>query len=119
VTQGAVALWFGKAWRWLRRWWGVVAGVVGVAIGAAIAIGAYQRKVRSLRDAVEVERAQREIAELRGRRAELLAQDKHDEAEVQSIDVKLEENRQAITEARKRADVPDDELADEFARLGY
>jgi hypothetical protein len=97
----------------------VVAGVVGVAIGAAIAVGAYQRRVSSLRDAVTVEHAQREVAELRGRKAELLAADKHDAAAVLVVDTKLEENRQAIAAARKKADVPDAELAAEFERLGY
>lgn len=108
---------------WLRKWWKVVAGAVGgllvVGIPAALAFGAYRRKVAGLRDAVEVEKAKGRIAALRARREELLAQDEKDEAEVLRLDAELEENRLAIETARRRADVPDEELEDEFARLGY
>lgn len=108
---------------WLRKWWKVLVGVLGglvvVGIPAALAVGAYRRKVAGLRDAVEVEKAKGKIAALRARREELLALDEKDESEVLRIDAELEENRLAIETARRRADVPDEELADEFARLGY
>lgn len=110
-------------WGWLRKWWKVIVPALGgalvVALGAALAVGAYRRKVAGLRDALEVERALREVEVLRARREELLAQDDRDEEKVREIDVALEENRLAIETARRRADVPDDELAEEFARLGY
>lgn len=111
--------WLRAAWAWLRRWWGVVAAAAGVLVGGLLAWGAYRRGVASAQDAVEVERTLRAIAELRGRREELKAQDKVDELEVARIDDQLEANRQRIEEARRRADVPDDELAEEFKRLGY
>lgn len=112
-----------KAWAWLSRWWKIVAGAVGgalvIGIGAFIAVGAYKRKVRSLKDAVKVERAVRNVAELRGRRQEVLAQDAKDEASVRKIDDKLEENRRHIAEVRDRAGVSAEDLVEELDHLGY
>lgn len=108
-----------KVWQWLKKWWGLIAGAVGLTIGAFLVWGTYKRKVNTVRDALEVEKARTDIARLRGRREELMAQDQVDESEVLAIDVQLEENKQAIVEARRRAEVPDHELEDEFARLGY
>jgi hypothetical protein len=112
-----------KTWVWLKRWWKTVAGAAGgalvIGIGAFIAVGSYKRKVASLKDAVKVERAINNVAELRGRRQEVLAQDAKDEVSVQEIDNKLEENRRRIAEVRERAEVSAEDLVEELNRLGY
>jgi len=116
-------IWLRAVWAWLRRRWKVAAGVVGgalvVGVGAFLAVGAYRRRVSGLRDALDVERARRDVAELRARREELMTADAADERAVAEIDVRLDENRDRIAAARRRADVPDDELEAEFARLGF
>jgi hypothetical protein len=108
-----------KVWQWLKRWWKVIAGALGTLIVSFLVWGAYKRKVNSLRDAIDVEKVKTDIARLRGRREELMNQDQVDEAEVAAIDAKLESNKQAIIEVRRRANVPNDELEAEFEKLGY
>lgn len=106
----------------LKRWWAVLASVLGV-IGAAVigfmAWGVYNKRAITLGDNIKVENAKQRIAELRGRRSVLAEQDEIDESEVSRIDEELEANRQAIVEIRSRASVADNELEREFARLGF
>lgn len=112
-----------KFWSWLQRWWKVVVGTVGgavvVGVGAFIAVGEYKRRTAGLSDALEVEKARRDVARLQGQRDELLRQDVHDEEEISRVDEQLEANRKRIEEVRRRADVPAEELAQELAELGY
>lgn len=108
-----------KIWTWLKRYWGIIVGALGVGIGALVAGTIYRRQNGSLRAALEAERAKGKIRELRGRRELLLEQYERDEQEITAIDVDLEENRRAIEAVRKSAGVPDDQLAEEFRRLGF
>lgn len=112
-------IWLKKTWAWLKKYWGVVVGTAAAVVVGALAAGAYRRKATGLKAAIEVEQTLRRVENLRGQREELMRQDEVDEVRVKEIDDALEENRKAIVEARKRAEVPDDELADELARLGY
>lgn len=93
-------------------------GAVGVLVVGLIAWGEFSRKAVTPADGIKAEKARRKIAELQGRRAELLAQDAIDVAETEEVDAALADNRREIEGVRRRADVPVEDLEAEFCRLG-
>lgn len=112
-------MWLRAVWHWLRRWWAALVVPLGVLAGSLLVWGTYRRNVTSFGGAMDVERAKRAIAALRSRRGELKVQTKADELELARIDIQLEINRQRIEAVRKQANVPVEQLAKEFKRLGY
>jgi len=115
----SIMLYLKVAWAWIKKWWGLIVGVVGLIAGAVIAATVYRSKTGGLRAGLEVTKAKQDIAVLRARREALMEQDDRDEAEVTAIDIDLEENRWTIEAVRKAAGTPDNELAAELARLGF
>ena len=108
-----------KIWTWIKKYWGIIAGVVGIVAGSVIAATIFRRKNGNLRSALEAEKARSKIKKLQAARKILAEQDQIDEQEILDLDVELEENRQALEAVRESADVPDEEIAAEFDRLGF
>ncbi|MDQ3170035.1 MAG: hypothetical protein M3Q55_07865 [Acidobacteriota bacterium] len=108
------------AWAWLRKWGGALAlGLLGI-LGAGWAIRARREQLGQVKDALAVERAQREIAELKGRRDQLLATVNTDHVLVATIDAQLDANKRKLVEAHEdHEDLSDAEVADAFQKLGY
>jgi hypothetical protein len=110
-----------KAWVWIREWsWALLLAVFAL-VGAGWAVRRKHIEAGAVRDALAVERAQRKIAELRGRRDQLLAELPRDHALVRAIDDELDENKREIVEAHEGLSegLSDEEVADAFRRLGY
>lgn len=103
----------------LRKYWKALVAAVGLAVVAVLTVGAYRRRAVSLADAIAAEKAISKIAELRSRRAELERADERDELRIATIDFQIDAYKETIAKVRKRADVPPEELLEEFARLGY
>lgn len=108
-----------KLWQWVRKWWAALAVGVGILVWAVLSVGAYNRETVSFVDALKVERYRQRVLELRRLREVLLAEDQADTAKVEAIDRELERNLEEIEAARDRANVDDDALAKEFAKLGF
>lgn len=108
------------AWAWLRAWgWALLLGLLGL-LGAGWAIRRQHERLGEVQDALAVERAQRAIAELRGRRDQLLTEVTADHALVVSLDEDLAANKRKLVEAHVGgAGLTQDEVDDAFQKLGY
>jgi hypothetical protein len=108
-----------RAWAWLRRNAVLLLGGVALLLGAYLLWRRSRDEIASLTDALKVERTRREIAVLQEQRRALVEQDEAAEEQVEAIDALLAENRRAAVEAAKRVEgLTDDEVEQEFARLG-
>lgn len=112
--------WLKTAWAWLRAHaWPIVVSLIA-ALGMGLLWQHHKRKLGSLKDLVEVEKAQREIAALKARREALLERAEEKQTEIVVIDERIAEHKRAIVAAHEEVDaLDDDQIADAFARLGY
>jgi hypothetical protein len=89
-------------------------------LGAGILWRYHKGKVASLKDLLEVERAQTEIAALNARRHALRAQGEAKVREIVEIDARIAERERTIVAFHEEVDNMDDaEVAAAFDRLGY
>jgi hypothetical protein len=108
-----------RAWGWLRRNAVLLLGGVALLLGAYLLWRRHKGEIASLKDALKVERTRREIAVLQEQRRALVARDEAAEGQIEVIDVLLAENRRAAVENAKRVrGMTDDEVEQEFSRLG-
>lgn len=110
----------GQAWAWVRAHGSLLAG----ATIAVLAFLLYRRnradQVTSLRGALAVAKAERDVAALTERRDAALARADATEADVRGIDEKLAETRQRIVEHRTGAsNLNAEQVLAEYRRLGY
>lgn len=109
-----------SALRWVWKHLAMVASAIVAVLLGVLAWGAYERKVGKLKDSIKVEKAKGQIAGLQARRKALIENAEGKQAEIQEVDRKLVENKRAIVEATEEVkDLTDDEIEDEFRRLGY
>jgi hypothetical protein len=109
-----------KYLRWIKD------NIVAV-LGAIVAILAFilyrkwkQGQVNSLKDALSVEKATRDIKSLDTKRKMIGERIEGREAEIAEINEKLDDNKRAIVEARTGAKgLSSEEILAEYRRLGY
>lgn len=109
-----------KVWDWIKKWWGLLVGGL-IAILAAVFLGRklWRDRLQS-QDKEKLDNAEREMEYLRGLRNEVERDIGEQTEEVKDIDRRIEEQREVIRETmRTGAGMSDDEIAAEFARLGY
>lgn len=109
-----------RIWAWLKKWGALIVGV----LLAVLTLGYVGRKVWRDRlvaeDKAKIEKAEREMAALRVRREEVEKLIGPQDAAVAKLDEQIEEQREVIRETmRTGAGMSDEEVAAEFARLGY
>jgi hypothetical protein len=109
-----------RAWNWIRAHTGeLLAGAVAV-IAFLVWRSLRGDEATSLKGALAVARAERDIAKLTERRDAAVARADAKEPEIQAIDAKLVETRRAIVEGRAgAAKLTDDEILAEYKRMGY
>ena len=79
-----------------------------------------QDQVNTLKDAIKVSDATKEIKALDAQRKMIDERMEDREAEIEYIDKKIKKNQREIVEARTGAkDLSDDEIIEEYRRLGY
>lgn len=110
-----------QAWAWIREWsWTLLLGLLSI-VGIGWAIRRKHIEAGEVRDAFAVERAQRKIAELRGKRDHLLTEVGREHVLVRQIDDELEENRREVVEAHAGLEVglTDVQVIEAYKKLGY
>lgn len=112
--------WYEKVGAWLRRWWGALAGLLLALAGLVGVILVQRRQLANEADRARVAEGLSRVRELRARREEVAAQVGAVSADVARIDEQLRESKRRILDLHEGGpDVPDDQLDEEFARLGY
>jgi hypothetical protein len=112
--------WYARAWAWLRRWWaGLVAGVV-LLLAVAGVVRRRQLELGKARDEAAVAEARRRMDELRARRVEVHARVDEKSEEITTLDAQILESKRQIVALHEGGDkIPDKQLDDAFAQLGY
>lgn len=113
-----------KAIAWLKKWGGLVGGFIVAILLGILTLGWYTRRknaeVAQLTDKLAVEEATTEIEKLRAIRGEIVARVGEQDEAVEEIDRQLAENKRKMVEAHKGVEaLSDEEIEDEFARLGF
>ena len=105
-----------KIWGWIVAALGVVTAILGFILYRKYA----KDNVDSLKDALAVSKAEKDIAVLDAERVMLEEDIEERDEEIKAVDVKLEENQRKIVEARTGAKELDaDGVLEEYRRLGY
>lgn len=109
-----------KAWNWIKdNVLGLVSGLAAI-LGVMFAYKYHKDKVGSLKDAVAVEKAKKDIARHEAKLEERLLQADAKEEEIVSLDDKVKASKRRVVEIEAGVKgLNDDEVADEFQRLGY
>ena len=112
--------WLRDAWAWVKRWGAAIAGVLLVALGAGWLWRRQQAALGRAKDTAAVAEARREMDALRATRAEVARQVGEQDAAIAAIDSRIAESKRRIVDLHEGGgDIPDDQLDDVFARLGY
>lgn len=109
-----------KAWQWLKKWgpW-IIGALVGLLTLGFVVRKAWRDKLQA-EDKAKVAEAEKELEYLRGLREEVEKRVGEEDEAVADIDRRIEEQRETIRETmRTGAGMTDEEIAAEFARLGY
>jgi uncharacterized protein HemX len=111
--------WWQEAWAWLKRWGGLLLGALLVLVGGGWLWQRQRAQLGRVKDELAVERTMREIARLRGQRAEIASQVGEQDEAVRILDEHLVTNKRELIEAHEHGEgLSDAEVADAFARLG-
>lgn len=108
------------AWAWLKEH--ALALVAGIAtlLGALLLYKRHRDELRSVRDALAVEKARRDVSTLTAKRDVILQTTHAQDAKVVELDQRIADNKRLVVETRNRVqDLTDEEIADSFRRLGY
>jgi hypothetical protein len=109
-----------KAWEWIKKWGAALAGVLLLFLGAGWLWRRQQAKIGKLKDRLAVEEATKKIEQLRAVRAELVERVGEKDEAIAEVDEQLYANKWKIIEAHEGGQgLTDDEMLEEFARLGY
>lgn len=105
---------------WIKDHIAAVCGFIAVVLAFVLYRKWKQDEVNSLRDALTVSKATKEIAALDAKREIIGERIAGREAEIADINEKLEDNRRAIVEARTGAKgLSSEEVLAEYRKLGY
>lgn len=107
----------------MKKVWGWIIGVLGV-IAAVLGFILYRKyakdQVGSLKDALAVSKAEKDIAVLDAERVMLEEDIEERDEEIKVVDEQLADNQRKIIEARTGAkDLDADGVLEEYRRLGY
>jgi len=108
------------AGEWFKRWW---AAFVIVVVTALALFGVWRRREWELgqaKDAAAVAEARRQMDALRAQRLEVTARVDAKSEEIVALDARITESKRRIIDLHEHGPtVPDAQLDDAFASLGY
>lgn len=108
------------AWPWLRKWGALLFGILLALVGAGWLWQRRSQELGRIKDELAVERAQKQIAFLKGQRQEVARQVGEDDEAIKVIDEELARNRRELAEAHEHGQgMTDKEIVDALARMGY
>ena len=109
-----------SAWEWACDHAVALLSLTIALLAAYAGVQLWRKRAGSLKDEVQVLKAQREIAGLRARRELLDEQSEEKSEEIQALDKALLDNKRRIVSAHQRVEeMPDEQIEDEFRKLGY
>lgn len=109
-----------KIGAWFRRWGAWLSGALLFLLGAGWLWNSYRRRLGAAKDAAKVAEARRRLDELKATRETLSLVIGEKDARIEEIDTQLAESRRKVADLHEHgADIPDEDLEDLFARLGY
>lgn len=109
-----------KAWEWIKKWGGVIGGVLLALIGFGWLWHRKQLELGEVKDELAIAKATNNIAELRGRREEVAKQVGEKDEAVKEIDAEIAANKRAIIEAYENGEgLSDKEVERAFKEAGY
>jgi hypothetical protein len=113
-----------KAWEWTKKWGGLLFGTIAAVLLLLLGGGWLWRKkkaeVGALKDELAVSEATKEIERLRALRKGVAERVGEKDQAIDEIDAELADNQRKIVEAHEGGeDLSAEEIAAEFARLGY
>jgi glutathione synthase/RimK-type ligase-like ATP-grasp enzyme len=113
-------VWLVKAGRWIaKHTQAAMAGLV-LVFGAGLAYTYHKRRLGSVKDLLAVEKAQKEIAALQTERKTLAQMGTTLQADLDIIDMRIDERKRTIVDLHEGAEgLDDNQVAEAFARLGY
>lgn len=109
-----------KTWEVLKKWGLAIAAGLLFLLGAGWAWRRKQAKLGALKDELAVARALEERNVLKAKREEIAARRGEVAAEVVALDEMIAQSTREIVDAYEGgSEIPDEELEDAFASLGY
>lgn len=112
--------WLRDAWAWVKRWGAAIAGVLLVVLGAGWLWRRQKAALGRAKDAAAIAEARREMDVLRATREEVARQVGEQDQAIAEIDARIAASKREIVDLHEGGeDIPDDQLDDVFARLGY
>ena len=113
-------LWLMKAWRWTTKNTQAAMAALVLVFGAGLAYTYHKRRLGSVKDLLAVEKAQKEIVALQTERKMLAGMGTTLQADLDVIDLRIDERKRTIVGLHEGAEgLDDNQVAEEFARLGY
>ena len=111
-------------WAWLKKWGGALFGalfaVVVVVLGGGWIWRRQQKALGAAKDAQKVAEATRELAALRTAREGIAERLGEHSMEAAYVDERLRASKRSIVDLHENGElIPDEELENVFAELGY
>ena len=109
-----------KTWLFLKRWGLALFGVLAAIVTLGLYARHKQRELGAVKDELEIANATKEMARLRAQREMLAPQVKENDAVIEDLDSQMVRQKRRIIEAHENGrGLTDEEVVDEFARLGF
>lgn len=111
--------WKETAWPWLKKWGGWILGGLVAILTLGLVTKAVHSRLGKVKDELAIAEATKKIGELRATRVQIEERVEEKDEALAVIDRQLAENRRRIIEAHEGGeDLTDEEVLEEFARLG-
>lgn len=109
-----------RVWDFIAKRFNALAAFLVLLFGAGIAYTYQKRRTATVKDLLEIEKAQRELVRLRVEREAYARMGEERRAEIERIDDQIAERKKHIVAIHEEVEGLDPaQVAEAFARLGY
>lgn len=107
-------------WTWLKRWGLALAGLLALVLGGGFLMRRQIAALGRAKDEAAVSEARREIDALRATRTEVASRTEEKSEQITALDARIRDVKREIIDLHEGGElIPDDQLDDAFAHLGY